>query len=188
MDVSAHSDAMRAAPGGNLVILGITSSSLSNQIAAQGIALLPLLSICWMIALTDGGNSVYYAGLNIVLVGLSLLLRWNFWNSLGMIVCCCACYALSVWISPVSPEFDILFGNSYFLFVTSVFVMAGSSSTKTCASANSACEPKSNGPGNCSNQKTSNSVRSMRRKPAFSPTSAMNSARRSPSCWASPSA
>ena len=32
----------------------------------------------------------------------------------------------SVWISPVSPDFRILFGNCYFLFVTSVFVLAGS--------------------------------------------------------------
>ena len=30
-----------------------------------------------MIAIADGGNSVYYAGLNLVLVGLSLLLRWR---------------------------------------------------------------------------------------------------------------
>jgi signal transduction histidine kinase len=43
-----------------------------------------------------------------------------------MIAACFACYAISVWISPVKPEFHTLFGNSYFLFVTSVFVLAGS--------------------------------------------------------------
>ena len=48
----------------------------------------PIISICIMIAMTEGGNSTYYAGLNLVLVGLSLLLRWNFWNSLGMILAC----------------------------------------------------------------------------------------------------
>ena len=111
---------------GIFLILGSTRHSQSLHAVAQGIALLPLISICWMIALTDGGNSIYYAGLNIVLVGLSLLLRWSFWNSLGIIVCSFACYALSVWISPVSPDFRTLFGNSYFLFVTSVFVIAGS--------------------------------------------------------------
>ncbi len=111
---------------GIFLILGHSRHTQSFHAVAQGIALLPLISICWMIALTDGGNSVYYAGLNIVLVGLSLLLRWSFWNSLGIIVCSFACYALSIWISPVSPDFRTLFGNSYFLFVTSVFVIAGS--------------------------------------------------------------
>lgn len=106
--------------------LGKTKQFITAKVAAQGIALLPIISICAMIAITDGGDSTYYAGLNLVLVGLSLLLRWSFWNSLGMIAACFACYAISVWVSPVKPEFHTLFGNSYFLFVTSVFVLAGS--------------------------------------------------------------
>jgi len=112
--------------GGIFIYLGRSKLTKSSHGVAQGIALLPLISICGMIAVTDGGNSVYYAGLNLVLVGLSLLLRWSFWNSLGMIACCFVCYAISVIISPVSPDFDKLFGNCYFLFVTSVFVVAGS--------------------------------------------------------------
>ncbi len=103
----------------------IRNPVLTHQIA-QGIALLPLISICVMIAVTDGGNSIYYAGLNLVLVGLSLLLRWSFRNSLGMIISCFVCYAGSVLLSPVTPDFQILFNNSYFLFVTSVFVLGGS--------------------------------------------------------------
>jgi signal transduction histidine kinase len=106
--------------------LGKAGGFIKANVAAQGIALLPIISICAMIAMTQGGNSTYYAGLNLVLVGLSLLLRWSFWNSVGMIIACFACYAISVWISPAYPEFRTLFGNSYFLFVTSVFVLAGS--------------------------------------------------------------
>jgi signal transduction histidine kinase len=112
--------------GGIFWYLGKAGGFVRAKVMAQGIALLPVISICIMIAMTEGGNSTYYAGLNLVLVGLSLLLRWNFWNSLGMIVACFACYALSVWLSPAKPEFHILFGNAYFLFVTSVFVIAGS--------------------------------------------------------------
>ncbi len=93
---------------------------------SQGIALLPLISICVMIVQTGGGESVYYAGLNLVLVGLSLLLRWSFWNSLAMIGTCFVAYAISVAVAPGSPSTRILFNNSYFLFVTSVFVLAGS--------------------------------------------------------------
>ncbi len=106
--------------------LGRSRHTKGAHTIAQGIAFLPLVSICGMIAVTDGGNSVYYAGLNLVLVGLSLLLRWSFWNSLGMIASCFACYAISVILSPVSPDFKTLYNNSYFLFVTSVFVLAGS--------------------------------------------------------------
>ncbi len=105
---------------------GGSKSHLRSKVAAQGIALLPLISICVMIAVTEGGNSVYYAGLNLVLVGLSLLLRWTFWNSLGMILATFICYSLSVLLSPVASDFKTLFGNSFFLLVTSVFVVAGS--------------------------------------------------------------
>lgn len=79
-----------------------------------------------MIAVTDGGNSVYYAGLNLILVGLSLILRWSFRNTLGMIMATFVCYAASVVISPVVPDYKTLFGNCFFIFVTCVFVLAGS--------------------------------------------------------------
>ena len=66
--------------------LGRARHTTQTSIVSQGIALLPLISICIMISVTEGGNSVYYAGLSLVLVGLSLLLRWTFWNSLVMIL------------------------------------------------------------------------------------------------------
>jgi len=112
--------------GGIFWYLGVSRNSRSSSIAAQGIAILPLVSICAMIAVTDGGNSVYYAGLNLVLVGLSLLLRWTFWNSLGMILATFVCYIASVLASLTTSDFTKLFGNCFFLFVTSVFVLAGS--------------------------------------------------------------
>lgn len=103
----------------------IKNRTISHQIS-QAIALLPLISICAMIALTDGGNSIYYAGLSLVLVGLSLLLRWSFWNSLAMISAGFFCYAMSIFIAGNTPAFRVLFSNCYFLFATSVFVLAGS--------------------------------------------------------------
>ncbi len=106
--------------------LGQALPSRTTSIVSQGIALLPLISICSMIVATGGGNSVYYAGLNLIIVGLSLLLRWTFWNTLWMILATFACYAISVIESPVSPDAQILFGNSFFLSVTCVFVLAGS--------------------------------------------------------------
>ena len=96
------------------------------QWLVQVIALLPMVSIFWMIMMTGGGNSVYYAGLNLVLVGLLVVLRWSFWNSLGMAVACFAGYLVSVTIADSKADPRILFNNGYFLFVTCVFVVVGS--------------------------------------------------------------
>ncbi len=96
------------------------------QWLVQVIALLPMVAIFWMIMMTGGGNSVYYAGLNLVLVGLLVVLRWSFWNSLGMAVACFAGYLVSVAISDNQADPRILFNNGYFLFVTCVFVVVGS--------------------------------------------------------------
>jgi signal transduction histidine kinase len=106
--------------------LGRTQNRDRAASIARGIALLPIVSICLMIGLTEGGNSIYYAGLNLTLVGLSLLLRWSFRDSLVMIVATFAFYSASVWLSPSTPTFQVLFGNTFFIFVTSAFVLVGS--------------------------------------------------------------
>jgi signal transduction histidine kinase len=106
--------------------LRIARIGLHGDVIVALITLLPILSICFMIYFTGGGESVYYAGLNLVLVGLSLLLRWNFQRSLVMTLTCAACYSASVYLPFESPDRSILYNNSYFLFVTSVFVVVGS--------------------------------------------------------------
>ncbi|OYV04814.1 MAG: hypothetical protein CFE26_14875, partial [Verrucomicrobiales bacterium VVV1] len=111
---------------GVFVMLGRIKAPAVHEAVSQSIALLPMLSISVMIAETGGGNSVYYAGLNLVLVGLSLLLRWSFLNSFWMSVACLASYLGAVYFSENHSDWRILFNNSYFIFVTSVFVLAGS--------------------------------------------------------------
>ncbi len=107
-------------------VLGLLEREKPRMLAAQGIPLSPIIAICWMIYMTGGGNSEYYAGLNLVLVGLSLLLRWSFWNSLAMIVVCFACYITSIKMSPEPALPRDLYNNFFFLIVTSSFVLAGS--------------------------------------------------------------
>ncbi len=111
--------------GGIFLSLGSKPGPKICYAASFWASLLPLISICLMIALTGGGNSVYYAGLNLILVGLSLVLRWTFLNSLVIIAACFLAYAASVVLAPDRPDTSILFNNSYFLFVTAVFVLAG---------------------------------------------------------------
>ncbi len=112
-----------------ILLLGRAPGVRMCHIASILSVLLPAVSICMMIAQTDA-NSEYYAGLNLILVGLSLVLRWTFVNSLMMIAACFLAYASSVifaiWYVPGKPvKIDVLFNNSYFLFVTAVFVLAG---------------------------------------------------------------
>lgn len=106
--------------------LGRMRRMSSPRWMVQAIALLPMLAICWMVAVTGGGDSIYYAGLNLVLVGLLVVLRWSFWNSVGMTVACFVGYLLSVVMAEHQANPRILFNNGYFLFVTCVFVVVGS--------------------------------------------------------------
>ena len=107
------------------LFIGEAPGSKTCYFASLGASLLPMIGICVMIARTGGGNSVYYAGLNLILVGLSLVLRWTFVNSLVIIAACFVAYATSVGLAPNPPNYTVLYNNGYFLCVTAVFVLAG---------------------------------------------------------------
>lgn len=66
--------------------LGAWPKSRRLNLISYGIATPPIIAICIMIMDTGGAESSYYAGLNLVLVGLSMLWRWSFWNSLAMVL------------------------------------------------------------------------------------------------------
>ena len=107
------------------VILGSWPTTRHLHVISYGIALPPIISICMMIIATGGEKSSYYAGLNLVLVGLSMLWRWSFWNSLVVVLICLTSYYLSVYLTPGTLSLPHLVNNSWFLLVTSVFVIAG---------------------------------------------------------------
>jgi signal transduction histidine kinase len=112
--------------GGIFLFIGKTPGFKTCYFASVLAAVLPMIGICAMITYTGGGNSMYYAGLNLVLVGISLVLRWTFLNTLVIIAACFLTYAASVILAPIPPDFNVLFNNTYFLGVTSVFVLVGS--------------------------------------------------------------
>ena len=92
---------------------------------------IPLLFISCMIAVTEGAVSPYYAGLNLVLMGAGIVLRWTLVESvwllviaLGMYLAACFIHAHYFLRGPIKHT-DIFFNNIYFLFVTGVFAMAG---------------------------------------------------------------
>ncbi len=90
------------------------------------VAFLPLAFISWMIYQTDGPNSPYYAGLNLVMLGAAILLRWTFMDSVLVCMASLASYLAASIFSGVQSAPGIFFNNVYFLLVTGFFIITGS--------------------------------------------------------------
>jgi signal transduction histidine kinase len=92
---------------------------------------LPSFFISWMIYETDGPQSPYYAGLNLVLLGAAIVLRWSLRDSVFVFIEVLVLYVGACLLhqfvhgSGFHYELRILFNNVYFLFVTGVFVLIG---------------------------------------------------------------
>ena len=91
------------------------------------VAFLPLAFISWMIYKTTGPNSPYYAGLNLVMLGAAILLRWTFLDSVLVCMASLASYlAASILSGKQQTVSGIFFNNVYFLLVTGFFIITGS--------------------------------------------------------------
>ncbi|GEP45588.1 ATP-binding protein [Brevifollis gellanilyticus] len=86
----------------------------------------PLMgSIGWMVYVSEGYASPYYAGLNLVLVGAAILMRWPLFESVLVVLLTVGIYlAASFGQGPIDNG-RLFFNNSYFIFVTGVFTVAG---------------------------------------------------------------
>lgn len=88
--------------------------------------MLPALSIAWMIYAAGDPLSPYYAGLNIVLVGMGLILPWTYQENLlagGLVI---AMYIGAVALQGALHETRYLVNNVYFLILTALIVVIGS--------------------------------------------------------------
>ena len=90
------------------------------------VALIPLLAISWMIYAKEGAISPYYAGLNLVMLGSALLLRWTLEDSILIFVLNFVAYLAAAMLHGPFSFRGLFFNNLYFLFVTGVFIVAGS--------------------------------------------------------------
>lgn len=90
---------------------------------------IPLFFISWMIARTDGATSPYYAGLNLVLMGAGIVLRWTLIESFWSLVIALGMFLIASLVHynlhHTFGDWHIFFNNLYFLVVTGVFAMAG---------------------------------------------------------------
>lgn len=99
--------------------------------------LLPATFIAWMILVAKGDGNVdpapYYAGLNLVLLVLALVLHWSFWESLTATLLVMILYPVVIYArlrfvqSNISPDsMKYLVNNLYFLTLTGIIVITGS--------------------------------------------------------------
>ena len=97
------------------------------------IALLPAFFMCWIIAAANGpmtgATSHYYAALNLILLAVSVVVRWYFWESTLCVVAIVLMYLVACsfhWLQPSPREFfNNLANNLYFLALTGVIVVIG---------------------------------------------------------------
>lgn len=108
-------------------LLQIERSQNFHRALSLAIALIPAFFICVMIRVTEGANSPYYAGLNLVLLAIALVMRWSVDLSVTASLSVIAMYLAACLLhGSITPETRGLFVNNlYFLALTSVIVVVG---------------------------------------------------------------
>lgn len=89
------------------------------------IALLPAFFISWMIYLTEGPESTYYAGLVLILLAVNAIVHWSTLESLLAIGMLFLSYLIACIPWNISKESGIFFNNIYFLVLTGIIVVTG---------------------------------------------------------------
>jgi two-component system sensor histidine kinase PhcS len=97
------------------------------------IALLPAFFMCWIIATArgplTGATSNYYAALNLILLAVSVVVRWDIWESTFCVAAIILMYLAACgfhWLKPTPEEFfNNLANNLYFLALTGIIVIVG---------------------------------------------------------------
>jgi two-component system, sensor histidine kinase PhcS len=88
---------------------------------------LPSAAMAWMIYVTEGAMSTYYAGLNFVLLVLAVVLDWTFVQSVSAVLIVLVLY-LSVCLASAPTrhfDFGVFFNNMAFLISTGVIIVIG---------------------------------------------------------------
>jgi len=95
----------------------------------QGVILLmlPAISIAWMIAVTTGPSSPYYAGLNLALMILAVVLAWTFWQSFTAVTLILFLYLATCLVHSLVKGGDFdgpMFANNCIFLASSGLVIA----------------------------------------------------------------
>ena len=102
----------------------------AHAVLATGWYLVPTVAIAAMIGLTEGFESPYYAGLNLVSLCAAVVLQVTVKQSIGVIVAILVCYltasGASAALDADVPSWSAIINNLYFLVLTGVVVLTGS--------------------------------------------------------------
>ena len=90
------------------------------------LAYFPAFFMSWMIYTEKGVSSPYYAGLNIVLVVVGLVLHWTVIESLVVVGGTLLMYITACWLAGGFSEVNWLVNNLYFLVLTGIVIITGS--------------------------------------------------------------
>lgn len=96
-----------------------------DQLLCLIVGLVPAFFMSWMIYATGGAASTYYAGLNLVLLAVSFIVRWSVDLSLAISLSIIGMYLGACFLSGSgknSPT-GLWFNNLYFLLITAAFVV-----------------------------------------------------------------
>lgn len=117
---------------GSVGVLAAMNVLLRTEWGARKHRLLGLLMgaplvvvIAIMIARTEGAASPYYAGLNLVLLGAAVLMRWTVVDSILVVFMTVGAYLLACALHGPITNSRIFYNNLYFLGVTGVFTVVG---------------------------------------------------------------
>ena len=96
-----------------------------NRHVSLVLALTPAFFICWMIYEVDGAASTYYAGLNLVLLSIALVMRWSADLSASASVLVILMYLGACYLHGSmrqALQSGVLANNLYFLSLTAIIV------------------------------------------------------------------
>ena len=111
-----------------LALLRGTSIHRWHSLTGLAIAYIPVVTICWMIYATNGAESPYYAGLNLVLLAIAFVLQWGtVVSSVGVILVLATYLVACLSHGPILEDgYGTFFNNIYFLGLTGLIVVVGS--------------------------------------------------------------
>jgi signal transduction histidine kinase len=95
------------------------------EVLGLPIVMLPAFFIAFMIFVTDGTSSPYYAGLNLILLAVSAVGHWSFRDTMISVSSVILMYFGASYANAIDFDFRNFFNNLYFLVLTGIIVVTG---------------------------------------------------------------
>jgi signal transduction histidine kinase len=105
--------------------LGLVTRPSAIRLLGLSIGLPPISAIAWMVHRVGGAESPYYAGMNLIMVGAALLMRWSTLDCAIIVTLTLVSYAAACLGHDLAAQSSILYNNLYFLVTTGVMAVVG---------------------------------------------------------------